>query len=269
MLAEIIIGAVVGGGLLTAWTIWYTQKMRIQEENQREEEESSPRRITDYTLLLDLPIEKKLRNALYECERGEEECVREIEQILLMQSDLLEGIGKPSYVEVRGKPIYFIWQDPINNEKRFYYSRDLNKVEPEILTETQKILLHYKEHIDLFVDKLNLFGQLKKSHQENLNRIQGIQQQHEQISKLKKHQNKIAEMDEKSDIEAKILKNENLIENIERELDYQSECLEQYVQLTTQLDQPLDKKVDKELKGKIQDLIKKLEQEDPDKRDKI
>lgn len=270
MIAEIIIGATLGGGLLATLGYFYNKSLKASghiDMSLREDEESETR-ITDTTLLLDLPIEKKLRNALYECERNENQCNSEIDHITDMQLDLLKGVGKASYVEVKDKPAFFIWVHPIKNEKRFYYVRDLYpNIEPEILTDTQRVLELYNEHLDLYMAKIEMFSRLIASHQENLNRILGIQQQHEQLEKLKKHKNNIFQIEENTELEAKALKNVALLEDIERELTYQAECLEQYAKLTSELDQPLDKNIDKQLKFKIDTIISKLEEEDPSEKD--
>ena len=58
-----------------------------------------------------------------------------------------------------------------------------------------------------------------------------------------------------------------MLEDIERELTYQSECLEQYAKISTEFDQSLNKNIDISFKYKIQDIINKLEEEDPDLKD--
>lgn len=264
MLSGLIIGAILGGGILTAFGIWYTRNQIADQEILDEEEEQ----LTIHkTLLLDLPIEKKLQNALYESERGAAKCAEEIKHIIEMQLDLLEGIGKPTYVHLREKPAFFILINPLTNEKRYYYNRDLNpEIDSAILTDTQRVLLLYNEHIDLLMAKIELFRRLQKSHLENLNRINGIHKQNEQLLKLKKHKGKIAAMEERTDIEVSALKNEALLEDIERELEFQSQCLEQYSELSEKYNQPTDKHIDKDFKHKIQGLIDSLEDEDPNKK---
>jgi len=264
MLTGLIIGTILGGGILTAFGIWYTRNQIAGQEILDEEEEDLS---IKKTLLLDLPIEKKLHNALYESEKGEAKCVEEITHIIDMQLDLLDGIGKPTYVHLREKPAFFILQNPISNEKRYYYTRDLNpEIDPAILTDTQRVLLLYNEHIDLLMAKVELFRRLQKSHLENLNRINGIHKQNEQLLKLKKHKDKIAALEDRTDIEVSALKNEALLEDIERELEFQSQCLEQYSELSEKYNRPTNIPVNKDFKNKIQGLIDSLEDEDPNKR---
>ncbi len=264
MLTELILGAIIGCGILTALGIWYTKN---QISNQDIVDEDIEQETIMKTLLLDLPVEKKLRNAVFESERGEAKCIEEINKIIEMQLDLLEGIGKPTFVHLKDKPAFFILHNPISNEKRYYYSRDLNvEIDPAILTDTQRILLLYNEHIDLFMAKVELFRRLQSSHNENLNKINGIHKQNEQLQKIKKHKSKIAELEDRTDIEVNALKNESILEDIERELEYQALCLQQFSQLTEKYDQPLNSHINKDLKNEIKNLIDKIEDEDISKK---
>ena len=191
MITEIILGALIGTGLLAGLGYWYNQRLKasgaidMSYREEEEEEESGP--ITNTTLL-------------FECERRESECLKEIDTIFEMQLDLLKGLGKASHVEVKDKPAFFIVFHPIRNEKRFYYSRDIYQdIEPQILTDTQRVLTVYDEHIDLYLAKVEMFRRLINSHQENLNRIHGIQEQHEQLEKLKRHKKNISKIEENVD----------------------------------------------------------------------
>jgi hypothetical protein len=264
MISGLIIGAIIGGILIIALGIWYT-KTQINEQDILDEQLEEETVLQ--SLLLDIPVEKKLRNALYEAERGESKCIEEVNKIIEMQIDLLEGIGKPSYVYFKEKETYFIVQHPISEEKRYYYSRDLNTgIEPEILSDTHKVLLMYNGHIELYKAKIELFRRLIESHNENLNRINGIHKQHEQLQKLKLHKGKIAELDERTDIDIDALKNEAILEDIERELDFQNQCLSQFSKLSSELDQPFSSQIKIELKEKIKYLIEKIEDEDSAKK---
>ena len=260
MLTGLIIGAIIGGGLLTVLALWHTKN---QIANQDIIDEDMEQDTIMKTLLLDLPVEKKLRNAQFESERGEKKCIEEINKIIEMQLDLLEGIGNPTFVHLKDKPAFFILHNPISNEKRYYYTRDLNEeIDPAILTDTQRVLLLYNEHLDLFMAKVELFRRLQASHLENLNKINGIHKQNEQLKKIKKHKGKIAELEDRTDIEVNALKNESILEDIERELEYQAQCLQQYSLLTEKYDQPLNRHIHKDLKGEIKNLIDKIEDED-------
>jgi hypothetical protein len=263
MITGLIIGLILGAGLLTFLAFWYT-KQQIDHQQILDDEMTTE---TIYrTLLLDLPVEKKLRNALFETERGQAKCAEEISKIIEMQIDLLEGIGKATYVHLKDKPAFFILHNPISGEKRYYYNRDLNdSIESTMLSETQKVLLLYNEHIDLLNSKYNLFKKLSDSHILNLQKIDGIQKQHEQLQKIKKHKGKIAELEERTDIEVNALKNEALLEDIERELEYQNQYLEQFSQLSAKMDGSIDKEIDKKFKTEIDSLISKIEDEADDK----
>ncbi len=260
MITGLIIGLIFGAGLLTFLAFWYT---RQQLDHQQLLDEEMTNETIYRTLLLDLPVEKKLRNALFETERGQAKCAEEISRIIEMQIDLLEGIGKATYVHLKDKPAFFILHNPMSGEKRYYYNRDLNdSIESTMLSETQKVLLLYNEHIDLLNSKYNLFEKLSDSHLMNLQKIDGIQKQHEQLQKIKKHKGKIAALEQSTEIEVNALKNEALLEDIERELEYQNQYLEQFSQLSAKMDESVNKEIDKKLKTEIDSLINKIDEND-------
>jgi hypothetical protein len=259
MITGLIFGAILGGSILVALALLYTKQ---QIEQQQILDEDMQTETINRTLLLDLPIEKKLRNALFETDRGQQKCAEEITKIIEMQNDLLDGVGKPTYVLLKDKAAFFIIQNPISNEKRYYYTRDLNdSIESSILMETQKVLLLYNEHIDLLLSKYLLFKKLSASHLNNLNKIDGIQKQHKLLQKIKKHKGNIAELEERTDIEVNALKNEAILEDIERELEYQNQYLEQFSQLSEKMDQSFNQEVNKNYKTQIDRLISKIEEE--------
>ncbi len=256
MITGLIIGAVIGGAALSVLAVWYTQN-QIQHENHLDEKFEE-----DNFFLLEIPVEKKLRDALYESERDEIKCMEEISKIIDLQTDLVEGIGKPTYVELKGKDLFFSIKNPFTSEIRYYYYRDLDdKTEQSILTDTLNVLNLYNEHIELFLSKLDLFRKLSASHKDNLNKINGIHKQHKQLLKIKKHKGRIAEMEENIDLEIQAIKNESVLEDIERELDFQSECLRTYTQLTEEMDQPISTNISSDLKLKIEKLIETIKKE--------
>jgi uncharacterized protein (DUF2164 family) len=264
MLIGMILGAVIGTILLAALAYWYTkQQIKIQEVLDNDLETAT---IIE-SLLLDLPIEKKLRNALFETERGEAKCVEEINKIIELQTDLLDGIGKPSFVLLKDKGAFFILEHPISGTKKYYYNRDLTEgLESSMLSETQKLLLYYNEHIDILMSKYELYKRLSVSHRENINKIDGIQKQHEQLQKIKKHKKNISELEGRTDIEVNALKNEYILEDIERELDFKNQCLKEISQLYEKMDSIFDHKAGGDYKTEIKNLIKKIE-DDPEKMD--
>ena len=258
-ITALLIGIILGGGLLAVLAFLYT-KQQIQHQDILDDNmqtESIYR-----TLFLDLPIEKKLRNALFETQRSEAKCAEEISRIIELQIELLNGVGKPSYLLLKDKAAFFIIHNPISEEKRYYYNRDLNEdIEPTILTETQRVLILYNEHIELIYAKYILFKKLSASHLQNLQKIDGIQKQHEQLQKIKKHKGKIAELENRTDFEVNALKNEALLEDIERELEYQNQNLEQFSRLSAKMERPFDSEVDQSYKNEINNLISKIEED--------
>jgi hypothetical protein len=257
MLIGIIIGAIIGTILLVTLAYLYTkQQIKIQELKDNDLETET----LIESLLLDLPIEKKLRNALFETERGEAKCMEEINKIIELQTDLLDGIGKPSFVFLKDKGAFFILEHPINGLKKYYYNRDLTEgLESSLLSETQKLLLYYNEHIEILMSKYELYKKLSASHRENINKIDGIQKQHEQLQKIKKHKKNISELEGRTDIEVNALKNEYILEDIEQELDFKNQCLKEISLLNEKMDSNFDKKVDEDFKTEINKLLRKIE----------
>lgn len=263
MISGIIIGLILGTLLLSVLAYLYT---RQQINHQQVLDEGMNNESIYRRLLLDLPIEKKLRNALFEAERGLTKCEEEIVKIIEMQIDLLDGIGKATHVQLKDRAIFFIIHNPLNGEKKYYYSRDLKEsIDANILNETQKLLLLYNEHIELIHSKYILFKKLANSHLQNLQKIDGIQKQHEQLQKIKKHRGKIVELELSTELEVTALKNEAVLEDIERELDYQNQYLEQFSQLSSQLNSSIDKEVDEKYRKQIDQMINKLNELDEQK----
>jgi hypothetical protein len=253
MILGIILGFVIGTPLLVALYRW-SQKNDFESEDVVLDDDVS---IENKPFLLDLPLEKKLQNALFECERNLTKCREEISDIIVQQLDLIDEICKPTYVHLRDKPIYFVIDNPVTKEKKYYYSRDINlEIDHSLVTETQKLLLTYEEHIEILKSKISLFEKLKKSHLENLNKIQGIFNQHKQSLKISKHKNKIEELDGKIDMEVNALKNEAVLEDIERELEFQNQCMEQL----NELNDKYNFKEDNTQKNNLKDRLKKLEE---------
>jgi hypothetical protein len=102
---------------------------------------------------------------------------------------------------------------------------------------------------------------LKKSHQENLNKIHGIFNQHKQSQKINKHRNKIEELDGKIDMEVNALKNEAILEDIERELEFQNQCMEQLNELNEKFNFKEDNTQKINLKDRLKNLMDKIDSE--------
>jgi hypothetical protein len=262
MFVQIILGALAGTLAAAGLGIWYSK--RKQNTDGSEAQKSIDRNSLDNKpLSLDLPLEKKLRDALYEAERSEEKCWREAMELYQSQKDLLQSIGKASYVALSHKDLFFELTQPKTKEKLYYYQRDLKNDRSEDFFKESKLLLEgYQEHIEILYSKIELFQKLQVSHKEQLAKIDGIQQQHEHWQKLQEHREKLDALSKNTDIELQSLRHETLMEEIERELDFQQECLKQYQDLYEDLGEKLDKNTVGNIKINIQNIIDQIDSEE-------
>lgn len=212
---------------------------------------------------LKLPLDKKLRNAIYDCEQNIKACKAHISKICKEQLDLLKGVGKISHIEVKGKPLYFEFFNPISQQRFFYYNRDLSQdFDPEVLATTQKLAKKYSEQIDLLVTQKSLFEKMIENNQENLDKIKGVKKESTQSEKIKIHEQKISQLHADTDIEKKAIYNELIFEDIKEELEHQKECLRQYTELNQKYQNPFDESVNDQYKIEIMEIIHQLKSED-------
>ena len=210
-----------------------------------------------------VPLQKRLRDAIYDCERQQQQCNTQIDHLCKELLDLLQDVGRVSYVGVKGKPLFFDYQHPLTGERRYYYERDLSKqIDPSVLERTRKVAQQYQQHLDALLTQRAIFEQLIRSHQENLDRINGVQQQGKQAEKLAQHQEKLAQL--KNDPkEEKAIYNQLLLNEIEEEVNYQEECMRQYIDLSQTYQRPIDQPLDAQYQTQLQQLLHQLESEDP------
>lgn len=254
----IIWGAMAATTALSILGVWLARR---QKEALGEEESVAS---TPTALSLSMPIEQRLRNAIYECERNKNLCKREIEEVCASQLDILKEIGNPSYMEVADKPFFFRYRHPISGEIRYYYNRDLNKdIEEQVLERTFEVAQNQTKHIELLESKIAFFQKLIATHQENLARINGLSGQNKQLQKLNLYQAKLDELQGKTDIEREAIYNEYLLKEIQEELTFQEECFKQYKALNLKYNKPIGQEVNNDFKLKIKDIIDRLEDQDP------
>jgi hypothetical protein len=255
---EIIIGFIVGTVASIALGVWTTRRQNVlQEELVLEETTSS---IEENTV----PLEKKLRDAIYDCERNVLACKNQINTICKDQLDLLQDVGKKSHIEVKNKALFFEYYNPTTLNRHFYYQRDLSKtMVPDILENTKKIAQKYKKHISLILTQQALFEKLILSHQENLGRISGVKNQNNQVKKVSLHKDKLAKLEGENKLEKQAIYNELIINNISEELEHQEECLRQYIELNQKYENPFDQDIEKKFEDQIKIIISQLEKEDP------
>lgn len=255
---EIFIGLIIGTITSIAVGVWVTKKQNTLHEETILEESTSlegNKRIF---------LEKKLRDAIYDCERNVATCKNQINTICKDQLDLLEEVGKKSYVEVKNKALFFEYYNPTTLDRHFYYDRDLSKaMAPDVLENTKKIIQKYNKHISLILTQQELFEKLIISHKENLDRISGVKNQNNQVKKVSLHQSKLAELDGENKLEEQAIYNELMVNDIREELEHQEECLRQYIQLNQKYENPFDQDVEKKFEDQIKIIISQLEKEDP------
>ncbi|MGH1337504.1 MAG: hypothetical protein ACRBFS_15380 [Aureispira sp.] len=259
---EIIIGSVIGTLISILSWVWITKK-NIQQQAVIEEEA-----LEEGLKEKRLPLEKKLRDAIYEEERQLKKCEQEINEACQQLLDLIQDVGKKSHMEVAGKPLFFAYYNPISKEKYFYYSRDLQKdLSPEVLEQTGQLAKQYQQHIDLLCTQQEIFKQLLTSHQENLARLAGIQEQEGQWNKINNHQEKLAQLKGEQQLEEQAIYSQLLLEGIAEELEHQEECMRQYIDLSNTYQRPLDQVLDENYQQELQHLLTQLELEDPSQLD--
>lgn len=255
---EILFGFIVGTIASAFVIVWTTRRQAaLQGKNSLEED-------IDTTETSTIPLEKKLRDAIYDCERNAAACKSQINAICKDQLDLLQDVGKKSYIEVKDKPLFFEYYNPITQDRHFYYERDLSKkMSSDVLENTQNVLQKYNDHIALIRTQEELFEKLLISHKENLDRIYGVKNQNTQVKKVSLHQDKLTELAGENNLEKQAIYNKLLINDIQEELEHQEECLRQYIELNQKYENPFDEEVEKKFKNQIKIIISELEKEDP------
>lgn len=255
---EIIIGCVLGALFSVGFVALFTQN-KNQKEAVLEEEE-----LEETWKALQVPLEKKLRDSIYDCEYQLKQCTQEIDTACRQQLDLIKDIGKVSYMEIKNKALFLKYHNPISKEQHFYYTKDIDKnLAPDILERTHQLAKQYQQHIDLLGTQQEIFKQLLHSHQENLARLSGITKQQGQLGKINSHQEKLAHMKGEQQLEEKAIYGELLLKDIAEELDHQEECMRQYMELSDTYQRPLDQVLDENYQQKLEHLLTQLELEDP------
>lgn len=205
-------------------------------------------------------LTKKLRDAIFDCERSVAECEKQIDNICANQLHLLEEVGKISFVEVKDKPLFFEFKNPISGVRHFYYMRDLNtQIAADVLEKTQRIAQKYGKQIELMVTQKAFFERLIVSHKENLDRVLGVNKIGGQMEKVLLHKEKLSSLNENNKLEEKAIYNELIIKDINSELEHQEECMRQYISLNEKYENPEDGGVDEKIKVEIEEIIKQLE----------
>ncbi len=253
---EIIAGVIVGIIASFVLGVWATRKNTVQAAV----EPTALSATTESTV----PIQKRLREANYECERQQLQCNNQIDLLCQQLLDLLQDVGRVSHVAVEGKPLFFAYHHPLTGERRYYYERDLSsQIAPNALEQTRQLAQQYQQHLNALLTQRTIFEQLIHSHQENLNRLTGVSQQTTQAQKIADHRAALSDLKEKDRTEEGAIYNQLLLQEIEEEVDYQEECLRQYIDLAQTYQNPLDQHLDTEYQYHLEELLQRLESEDP------
>jgi hypothetical protein len=223
-------------------------------------------------ILTGSPIEYKLRSAIYEVEREVLTCEDEMESLCQFQLEILRDVGKPSYMEIADKPLFFKYKNPLRREDRYYYVVDLSsKLSEDELEERKKRLKNYAVHINLYRSKWEFFKRMQAAHNENLHRLESTEEGKSQLTKVRKMQQQQVQQQEiqqqmRMDIVA--TKSEHLLDIIGKELDHEEEYLRQYKALDAKYNLQPDIEAYQIYQEKLDDIIDKIEDETPKKQKK-
>lgn len=260
MIIEIIIGSVVGAGVFGTGAYWWTRRKESIEEATKEETSKAN---TIAEPKAGIRLEKQLRNAIFETERNIKLCNQELEKMYAAQLELLNDVGKINHIYVENKPLFFEWSNRLEGEIHYFYQRDLRTdIEPTILQKTQKVVQNYQAEIDLYLSKRALFERIIQSHYENLNRLEGVNQQDAQLDKLERYQKELDNrLDKTIKVEEQALRGRHLLESIQSELEHQEACFKEYLKLNESFEANQSADSARDLKTKIDGIIGRLEEE--------
>jgi len=261
---EELLAGLLAGGII--FLIFIAYRIRLEQSLKQPEETTDFEHTETMVEQLSVPLEKKLRDAIYDCKQNILACDKKISKLCQQQLDLLQDIGKISHIEVKNKPFFFRFYNPLTQQQHFYYERDLYKnIDAEVLEQTQKLAQQYHNEITLIGTQKELFSRLIESHQENLDRINGIHSKDTQRSKLTIHKSQLNQHNRNNKLEESAIYNQLLLTGIQEELEHQDECLRQYHSLQEKYQIPNFNPQDKAYQIALQTLIEKLELEDPER----
>lgn len=223
-------------------------------------------------ILTGSPIEYKLRTAIYEVEREVLTCEDEIENLCKFQLEVLREVGKPSFMEIAGKPLYFKYKNPLRREDRYYYEADLsdNLSEAE-LGERKTRLKNYAVHINLYRSKWEFFKHLLAAHNENLRRLESTEEGKSQLTmvrKMQKEQVQQQQIQQQMRMDVVATKSEHLLDIIGKELEHKEEYLRQYKALDAKYNLQPDIEAYETYQEKLDDIIDEIEDKTPRKHKK-
>lgn len=259
---EVIIGIIFGMVVATGvgyWSMRRTNSPSVATLEPAVEEQDWKQ--------LSYPVQQQLRHAIFECEQELKKCNNELEICYKNQLDLAEEVGKVSYIEVKGKPLFFEYNNSLTGEHRFYYERDLKKIiTNEVITTTKKLLEQYQTQVDLLEIQQQLFKNLISSHQQNLEQIEQPEKISPITEKLKKHQDYLKQQTTATNtVEQQAIYNQLLLEQIAEEVQYQVDYIEQYRQLKEAHDSTTSgqEEAAPSFKIKLEEMMEQIEAKHP------
>jgi hypothetical protein len=256
---EIIIGIVIGIIVAMGVGYWSVKKNEVLLPIGEEVDA-----VAEWKTLV-YPVRQQLSNALFDCEQELKQCKQQLLRCWENQLDLIAGVGNVSHIEVKGKPLFFEYNNTLNGERFFYYDRDLSpSMTLEERLEIKTLLEQYQTRIELLQTQQQLFESLIESHQQNLETIENPEKINLTTAKLEKHQQYLHQQNTVNEVEERAIYNEILLEQIAEEVQYQIDMVEQYNDLNANYteDAPLSKdKID--FRTKIEAIITRVEDKHP------
>lgn len=252
-----MLGFVVGIGITAV--ILGLASLRLQKHNPADEEEDY--RPKDSYKEREESLEQKIRKAEYETARNVDRCKREVADYCQRQLQVLEEVCKPSYIELKSKTLFFLYYNPMTEERIYFYERDVHEEQQVLVNKAKEIALGYDQHIQLFVTKLQVFEQLHKNHKENLARLKGMQNQSAKFDRLHRHQEHLERLDEGEGEKglSERYQQDAFLEDIEEALQTHEAFLEQYLLLAKRYKGRDSKKLEAAFQKDLQQLLSHIE----------
>lgn len=204
-------------------------------------------------------LEKKLRDAIFDCQENIKKCDHEIHELCQSQLDLLNGIGKASYIHVKNKATFFHFQHPLTKEEIFYYSKDLKEQqEPDTVERSKNLVRKYEDRIQLINGQRKVFEEMIQTHEKNISKLLGLKSISKQDEKIKTLQKKLKSIESRNSIEQTAIYQELILKEINEGIVHQQECLYQYLELKKKYEAQTDIQSESLYKAALDELINKI-----------
>ena len=203
-------------------------------------------------------LAKRLRHALYWAERHEQQALEEIQNCYLQQKEILEELGRPTYLELPSKTLFFRLSPFGEGQHIYYYQRDLKETQKaDYREESLRLLQEFDQQRELLGQQILLFQELQKSHQENLHRLEALKKGDQSWAQLDRHRQYLAHQKAQDKKEEVAILQQYRLELITEELEFQEDCQQAYEALIKEDRLAIGPQIDQ--------LRAKVEQQDPDR----